>query len=111
MNCPSTDFSLTAPGDVTDLTVSEITKTSMKVSWKDTGDSSYRVDIWSDGIKNKNESVSSNTTELTYLTPGTQYTINVTAVASDLAQGLPATKTVYTSKCTFMFVFNCIHVL
>lgn len=67
----------------------------MKVSWKHTGDLKYRVHIWSDGIKNETE-VSSNAVNLTNLTPGVRYTINVTALASDGTEGLSATETVYT---------------
>ncbi|MEQ2269292.1 hypothetical protein XENORESO_002466 [Xenotaenia resolanae] len=85
-----------APGNVENLTVLEITTTSVKVSWNNTGDSRYRVK-WGDEGNTKTDIVMGNIKNITDLTPGFLYTINVTAVASDnLTEGRPATKTVHT---------------
>ncbi|MEQ2182770.1 hypothetical protein GOODEAATRI_025668, partial [Goodea atripinnis] len=96
------------PGNVGNLTVLEITTTSVKVSWNNTGDSRYQVK-WGDERNTSTDIVMGNIKTITGLTPGCLYTINVTAVASDnVTEGRPATKTVHTSKSTFMFVFNCV---
>ncbi|MED6257088.1 hypothetical protein ATANTOWER_009842 [Ataeniobius toweri] len=85
-----------APGNVENLTVLEVTTTSVKMSWNNTGDSRYRVN-WGDKGNTNTDIVMGNIKTITNLTPGFLYTINVTAVASDnLTEGRPATKTVHT---------------
>ncbi|KAM4734630.1 receptor-type tyrosine-protein phosphatase eta [Anableps anableps] len=85
----------TVPGSVS-LRVSEITTSSVTVSWKETNYLFYQV-RWKNGedIKNKNETT--NITKIENLTPGVGYTIQVTAIASDgVTEGVPANETVYT---------------
>ncbi|XP_015237762.1 PREDICTED: receptor-type tyrosine-protein phosphatase eta-like [Cyprinodon variegatus] len=84
------------PEEVLNLTVSEITTSSVKVSWSPTADSHYRL-YWTDGNDVRNKTVNKTIEIITALNSGTLYTINVTAVAShDHKEGKHATKEIYT---------------
>lgn len=93
-------FSLTDPEAVRNLSVTEVTTSSLFVSWtKPEGQSSsYRVQ-WTDGNVSGDGNVFQTFENITNLTAGVQYTATVTAVAGDgLTEGHSATVSQYTSK-------------
>ncbi|XP_042268585.1 receptor-type tyrosine-protein phosphatase eta isoform X4 [Thunnus maccoyii] len=74
----------TKPEVVRNLTVSEITTSSMTLTWtKPEGSSSFYRVQWTDGNINQSYIVSVTFNTITNLTPGVQYTISITAVADD----------------------------
>ncbi|XP_036068490.1 receptor-type tyrosine-protein phosphatase eta isoform X4 [Oryzias melastigma] len=74
----------TKPDTVGDLTVTEITTSSISLSWtKPLGQSSYYVVEWSNGSYTLNANVTDESMNITNLTAGVQYNISVTAVAAD----------------------------
>ncbi|KAJ4937999.1 hypothetical protein JOQ06_002626, partial [Pogonophryne albipinna] len=74
----------TKPEVVRNLSVTEITTSSISVMWNkpDGNSSSYRVH-WSDGNVPKSDKVNQRQINITDLTAGVHYDINVTAVAGD----------------------------
>jgi len=91
---------LTEPEVVRNLSVTEITTSSISVMWNkpEGNSSSYRVQ-WSDGDVTKSENVNQTQINITDLTAGVQYDIHVTAVAGDgSTEGQSATVFQYTSK-------------
>ncbi|XP_026032274.1 receptor-type tyrosine-protein phosphatase eta isoform X2 [Astatotilapia calliptera] len=80
------------------LTVTDITTSSMFVSWtKPVGNSSFYKVQWTDGGTSAPVTVSDTFKIITNLTAGVQYEINVTAVADDNhTEGQSATVTNYT---------------
>ncbi|KAM7414244.1 hypothetical protein PAMA_019185 [Pampus argenteus] len=85
----------TKPEGVSDLIVTEITTTSINLTWtKPTGNSSFYKVWWTDGIT---AIVMETSKTITNLTPGKKYDISVTAVADDgQTEGASATVTNYT---------------
>ncbi|XP_036068492.1 receptor-type tyrosine-protein phosphatase eta [Oryzias melastigma] len=76
--------SYTKPDKVTNITVTEITTSSISLSWtKPLGQSSYYVVEWSNGSYTLNANVTDESMNITNLTAGVQYNISVTAVAAD----------------------------
>ncbi|KAI4825979.1 hypothetical protein KUCAC02_021638, partial [Chaenocephalus aceratus] len=74
----------TKPQVVRNLSITEITTSSISVMWNkpEGNSSSYRVH-WSDGNVPKSDKVNQTQINITDLTAGVQYDINVTAVAGD----------------------------
>ncbi|XP_010764284.1 receptor-type tyrosine-protein phosphatase eta-like, partial [Notothenia coriiceps] len=75
---------VTKPEVVRNLSVTDITTSSISVMWNEPegNSSSYRVE-WSDGNVTKSENVTETQITISNLTAGVQYDINVTAVAGD----------------------------
>nr|XP_033940757.1 receptor-type tyrosine-protein phosphatase eta isoform X3 [Pseudochaenichthys georgianus] len=89
---------VTKPEVVRNLSVTEITTSSISVMWNkpEGNSSSYRVQ-WSDGNVNKSEKVTETNITISNLTAGVQYDINVTAVAGDgSTEGQSTTVSQYT---------------
>ncbi|XP_028263428.1 tenascin-X isoform X3 [Parambassis ranga] len=84
----------TKPEIVTNITASEITTSSLYLTWlKPQGNSSFYRVQWTDGSMNTTDPM----INITNLTAGVQYNISVTAVADDrVTQGNSATKSLYT---------------
>ncbi|KAK7891716.1 hypothetical protein WMY93_023679 [Mugilogobius chulae] len=83
----------TEPGSVTSPTVTEVTTSSLNLTWiQPPGSvSSYKV-TWSGGSKNGTENTNQPTIHIPNLTPGVEYTVTVTAVAGDgLTEGAGST--------------------
>ncbi|XP_033997468.1 receptor-type tyrosine-protein phosphatase beta isoform X6 [Trematomus bernacchii] len=92
----------TRPEVVRNLSVTEITTSSISVMWNkpEGNSSSYRVQ-WSDGNVTKSDKVNQTQINITDLTAGVQYDINVTAVAGDgSTEGQSATVSQYTKPGT-----------
>ncbi|XP_041651495.1 receptor-type tyrosine-protein phosphatase eta isoform X7 [Cheilinus undulatus] len=88
----------TKPEAVRDLSVSEITTSSVSLTWtKPNGNSSlYRV-YWTDETNKWNKSTNETNMNVTGLTAGVEYTFTVSAVADDgQTEGENSTKTRYT---------------
>ncbi|XP_005947443.1 receptor-type tyrosine-protein phosphatase eta [Haplochromis burtoni] len=98
---------ITTKPETVNLTVTDITTLSMFVSWtKPVGNSSFYKVQWRDGRTSDAVTVSDTFKNITNLTAGVQYEINVTAVADDNhTEGQSATVTKYTSK----RAFTCFH--
>ncbi|KAK1887148.1 Receptor-type tyrosine-protein phosphatase eta [Dissostichus eleginoides] len=89
----------TKPEVVRNLSVTEITTSSISVMWNkpEGNSSSYRVQ-WSDGNVTKSDKVNQTQINITDLTAGVQYDINVTAVADDgSTEGQSTTVSQYTN--------------
>ncbi|XP_032379279.1 receptor-type tyrosine-protein phosphatase eta [Etheostoma spectabile] len=87
----------TKPEVVRNLSVTEITTSSISLMWtKPEGNSSsYRVQ-WTDGNGNYNENVTQTQKNITNLIPGVQYKMTVTAVAGDGSTGQSTAVSQYT---------------
>ncbi|CAI5664706.1 unnamed protein product [Oreochromis niloticus] len=96
-DCSSVSQITTKPETVS-LTVTNITTSSMFVSWtKPVGNSSFYKVQWTSGGRNFSVNVSATFYNITNLTAGVQYEIIVTAVAGDgYTEGQSATVTKYT---------------
>ena len=95
-----TSLPLTEPEVVRNLSVTEITTSSLTLNWTEPegNRSFYRVQ-WTGGEINEIDNVTETSKIITNLTAGVQYTITVTAVADDgHTEGEPATVSQYTSK-------------
>ncbi|XP_033997475.1 receptor-type tyrosine-protein phosphatase beta isoform X13 [Trematomus bernacchii] len=93
---------VTRPEVVRNLSVTEITTSSISVMWNkpEGNSSSYRVQ-WSDGDVTKSHKVNQTQINITDLTAGVQYDINVTAVAGDgSTEGQSTTVSQYTKPGT-----------
>ncbi|XP_044212579.1 receptor-type tyrosine-protein phosphatase eta-like isoform X2 [Thunnus albacares] len=90
----------TKPEVVRNLNVTEITTSSMTLTWtKPEGSSSFYRVQWTDGNVTQSYNVSVTSKTFTNLTPGVQYTISITAVADDdHTEGQSTTVSQYTSK-------------
>ncbi|XP_044212573.1 receptor-type tyrosine-protein phosphatase eta isoform X1 [Thunnus albacares] len=88
----------TKPEVVRNLNVTEITTSSMTLTWtKPEGSSSFYRVQWTDGNVTQSYNVSVTSKTFTNLTAGVQYTINITAVADDdHTEGQSATVSQYT---------------
>ncbi|XP_010780494.1 receptor-type tyrosine-protein phosphatase eta-like, partial [Notothenia coriiceps] len=89
---------VTKPEVVRNISVTEITTSSISVMWNEPegNSSSYRVQ-WSDGNVTKSENVTETQITISNLTAGVQYDINVTAVAGDgSTEGQSTTVSQYT---------------
>ncbi|XP_029993262.1 receptor-type tyrosine-protein phosphatase beta isoform X5 [Sphaeramia orbicularis] len=76
--------SYTKPEVVRNLTVNEVTTSSVSLIWtKPEGNSSFYSVHWTDGTNRHNKNVTQTSYSITNLTAGVQYTITVTAVAGD----------------------------
>ncbi|XP_039471747.1 receptor-type tyrosine-protein phosphatase eta-like [Oreochromis aureus] len=89
---------ITTKPETVSLTVTNITTSSMFVSWtKPVGNSSFYKVQWTGGGRNVPVNVSETFYNITNLTAGVQYEITVTAVAGDgYTEGQSATVTKYT---------------
>ena len=96
----STSLSLSEPDVVRNLTVSEITTSSVSLIWAEPeGNSSFYRVQWTGGEINLLANMSKTSTIITNLTAGVQYTITVTAVADDgHIEGQSTIVSPYTSK-------------
>ncbi|XP_044212581.1 receptor-type tyrosine-protein phosphatase eta-like [Thunnus albacares] len=90
----------TKPEVVRNLNVTEITTSSMTLTWtKPEGSSSFYRVQWTHGNVTQSYNVSVTSKTFTNLTPGVQYTISITAVAADgHTEGQSTTVSQYTSK-------------
>lgn len=87
--CPS--LARTEPAIIRNPTVSEITTSSMSLSWTEPeGNSSfYRVE-WTDGSRDRNRTTNETAFNVAELTAGVHYRLIVAAVAADkTTEGLP----------------------
>ncbi|XP_075944930.1 receptor-type tyrosine-protein phosphatase eta-like [Anarhichas minor] len=93
LNCCT--VATTKPEVVRNLTVTDVTTSSISVTWtKPEGTSSFYRVQWTDGKRNETTETS---TMITGLTPGVKFTIVVTAVAADnLTEGEKANVSLYT---------------
>ncbi|XP_047452257.1 receptor-type tyrosine-protein phosphatase beta isoform X4 [Mugil cephalus] len=74
----------TKPKVVRDLTVAEITTSSINLNWTEPeGDRSFYTVQWTDGKTNSSKTVIEPKLNVTALTPGVRYTFTVIAVAGD----------------------------
>uniref|UniRef100_A0A3Q2PB63 protein-tyrosine-phosphatase n=1 Tax=Fundulus heteroclitus TaxID=8078 RepID=A0A3Q2PB63_FUNHE len=89
-----TSLCFTEPGNVENVTVFDITTSSVTVRWNKIDVSLYRV-VWTDGTTPETENVTENFKNITDLTPGVRYTIIVTAVEGN-KEGKPGNTTFYT---------------
>ncbi|XP_054633084.1 receptor-type tyrosine-protein phosphatase eta isoform X2 [Dunckerocampus dactyliophorus] len=99
LNCSSCCQEVTTnPREATNLTVINVTTSSITVSWtKPEGNCSSYVVHWTDGRVQQDENVIMTTKDITGLTAGTMYSIFVTAVADDgVTEGNNATVSQYT---------------
>ncbi|XP_022610174.1 receptor-type tyrosine-protein phosphatase eta isoform X3 [Seriola dumerili] len=81
---PYTFTSVTRPELVRNLTVTNVTTSSVSVNWSEPeGNSSFYTVEWTDGNFSATENVSETSMTISNLTAGVQYKINVTAVADD----------------------------
>ncbi|XP_056244328.1 tenascin-X isoform X2 [Seriola aureovittata] len=81
---PYTFTSFTRPELVRNLTVTNVTTSSVSVDWSEPeGNSSFYRVQWTDGQFNDTSYVSETSMTISNLTAGVQYKINVTAVADD----------------------------
>ncbi|XP_070686460.1 receptor-type tyrosine-protein phosphatase eta-like [Pempheris klunzingeri] len=77
-------MSLTEPEAVRNLNVSGLTTSSVFLTWTEPeGESSFYRVQWTDGNVTQNDTVTQTHINISNLTPGVQYEINVTAVAGD----------------------------
>ena len=93
-------MSLTEPNVVRNLSVTDITTSSIFLMWiePDGKSSFYRVQ-WTRGDFNETVNVTQTHINITNLTPGVQYKITVTTVACDnITEGQSSSVTKYTSK-------------
>ncbi len=93
-------LSLTEPEVVKNLTVTEITTSSVSLNWTEPAGkrSFYRVQ-WTNGNLTKSDKVNETHITINNLTAGVQYKITVTAVAGDdRTEGQNTTVSQYTSK-------------
>ena len=91
---------LTEPEAVGNLSITDITTSSVSVNWTEPEGniSIYRVN-WTGGNVSGSKNVPQTHTKITNLTAGVQYNISVTAVADDkLTEGQSNFITQYTSK-------------
>ncbi|XP_076588510.1 receptor-type tyrosine-protein phosphatase eta-like [Chaetodon auriga] len=90
----------TKPEAVRNLTVTQITTSSVSLSWTEPeGNSSFYRVQWTDGHLKETVNVTETHVDITNLTAGVQYEISVTAVAGDgFTEGQSTTVTQYTSK-------------
>ncbi|KAK2842038.1 hypothetical protein Q5P01_012238 [Channa striata] len=98
-NCSKQLSSLTKnPATVTGLNITEITTSSLSLSWtKPVGNSSFYKVQWTDDIVSGSLNVSATSTTITNLTAGVRYYINVSAVADDkVTEGQPSSVFQYT---------------
>ncbi|XP_075325609.1 receptor-type tyrosine-protein phosphatase beta [Odontesthes bonariensis] len=88
----------TKPEVVRDLTVTEITTSSISLNWiKPLGQSSFYKEQWTDGNITRSSSQAETNITIYNLTAGVQYGIDVTAVAGDNeTKGTATTVSVYT---------------
>ncbi|XP_061826005.1 receptor-type tyrosine-protein phosphatase eta-like isoform X1 [Nerophis lumbriciformis] len=86
------------PREVTNLTVNNVTTSSINVSWtKPEGNFSFFIVRWSHGKDGHEEKTNMASKDITNLTAGTMYNIVVTAVADDnVTKGVDATLSQYT---------------
>ena len=110
-NCPS--LALTEPAVIKTLSVSDITTSSVSLSWTEPeGKSSfYRIE-WSGGNETMNDTTKLTVFNITKLTAGVKYTFKVIAVAGDnITEGENRYKSLFTSKPGFKFVvpYVCLH--
>lgn len=99
-----THFPLTEPEIVLSLNATEITTSSVYVTWTEPkgNRSFYRVQ-WTNGTKTQTVNVSETNINVTELTAGVKYTFTVTAVADDnQTESETAESSHYTSKMTNM---------
>ncbi|XP_031688971.1 receptor-type tyrosine-protein phosphatase beta isoform X5 [Oncorhynchus kisutch] len=74
----------TKPAVIRNLTVTEITTSSVSLSWTEPfGNRSFFRVEWTDGITNGSQNTPETSFNVTALTPGVQYLFTVTAVAGD----------------------------
>ncbi|XP_078113681.1 receptor-type tyrosine-protein phosphatase eta-like isoform X1 [Sander vitreus] len=87
----------TKPQVVRNLTVNEITTSSISLMWtKPERNSSFFTVQWTDGTKNWSDNVTKTNINITNLTAGVQYNITVTAVADDGSIGQSTAVSQYT---------------
>ncbi|XP_055011887.1 receptor-type tyrosine-protein phosphatase eta [Boleophthalmus pectinirostris] len=88
----------TKPGQISKLTVTGVTTSSMNLSWtKPEGQSSFYIVQWVSGNDSKTDNVTEPFKGITNLTAGVEYTITVTAVAGDSeTKGVGVSKVQYT---------------
>lgn len=93
-------LSLTGPGVVRNLTVSDFTTTSVSLNWTEPkGFTSFYSVMWTNNALSQNLSVNNTYITITVLTPGVQYNFSVTSVAGDYrTKGEATTVSLYTSK-------------
>ena len=96
----STSLSLTEPDVVRNLSVSEITTSSVSLTWtKPEGNSTFYRVQWTAGTDNWGVTVNETKMNVTSLTAGVQYTFTIIAVAGDNETvGEAKTVSKYTSK-------------
>ncbi|XP_033181904.1 receptor-type tyrosine-protein phosphatase beta-like isoform X31 [Anabas testudineus] len=81
---PYTSALFTKPAVARNLTVTEITTSSVFLNWTEpVGNSSFYIIQWTDGNVSQNLSVTETHVNISGLTAGVQYTFNVIAVAGD----------------------------
>ncbi|XP_056271836.1 receptor-type tyrosine-protein phosphatase eta-like isoform X2 [Pseudoliparis swirei] len=90
----------TKPEVVRNITVTQITTSSVSLKWtKPEGNSSFYRVQWTDGNGNGSDHVTQTNITMTNLTAGVQYEITVTAVTDDgRAEGQSTTVSQYTRK-------------
>ena len=106
---------LTEPETVRNLSVTEITTSSVSLNWtKPEGQSSFYRVQWTDGNVTKNDSVNETYVNISELTAGEQYTFSVMTVAGDQKTvGEAKTVSLFTSKmssdilCSVFCCFSC----
>ncbi|XP_056272216.1 receptor-type tyrosine-protein phosphatase eta-like, partial [Pseudoliparis swirei] len=93
-----TFLSVTKPEVVRNITVTQITTSSVSLKWtKPEGNSSFYRVQWTDGNGNGSDHVTQTNITMTNLTAGVQYEITVTAVTDDgRAEGQSTTVSQYT---------------
>ncbi|XP_065812944.1 receptor-type tyrosine-protein phosphatase eta [Labrus bergylta] len=97
-------FHYTKPNIIQNLTVTELTTSSMYVTWSkpEGGSSFYRVQ-WTNEGKDETLNVTETHINITNLTAGVQYEISVIAVAEDhITEGNSTMVSHYTSKCVML---------
>lgn len=101
-------FYPTGPEKVTDLSVGQVTTSSVSLEWaKPNGKSSHYRVKWTDGTTIQSKRVAETNVNVTELTAGVQYTFTVIAVAGDnTAESAVAEVSLYTSK-ELLHCFHC----
>ncbi|XP_055365802.1 receptor-type tyrosine-protein phosphatase eta [Betta splendens] len=97
-NCITQQAMTTQPEVVTNLTVTEVTTSSMVLNWtKPVGNTSFYKVQWTNGTGMMTLNTTTTSVNISSLTPGVLYTISVTAVADDgVTQGQNASVFKYT---------------